>query len=384
MILYFDSYITDIPLYKNFVAPNDPLRSSCTNYAMPKKVDIAKYTLASYALYNWSHVLIRYELDNSGEYPSFDDYVLKLFPKAIIIHERSDSQADFRKSLEILDGFNDEWIFYSANNDHPIMANDISTLDKLVKKANSFRDRYKFISIVYSHFSEFANLPKKNTPFNSSYGKDSEIIEESNLATVIVRRNGDNSSVFIVNKNLFRHWFDSMDLGNDRIIRSEDIRKYFITHNQLMVIPKRELCAHFDGYAHTIGSRTEILPDQVPPLFIPPGFFENKVKIKYGYDDYREGWVNINPAAKEYSFQDNKHGSDLMWILDDIPLFWKDHIAEIDANPLRNDKHLKKMRDKKYQDVLNPWKQSQIKSIKYLLKDNLPILKRIIKMIRNK
>lgn len=372
MILYFDSYITDIPLYKNFVAPNSSLRSSCINYAMPKKTDIAKYTLASYAKYNWSHALIRYELDDSSEYVLFDQYILKLFPKAVIMHERSDSQADFRKSLEIIEKYDDEWIFYSANNDHPIIATDISALDKLVKKARNFCDRYKFISIVYSHFSEFTNLPKKNTPFNLKYGKDCKIIEESDLATVIVKRNGENSSILIVNKNLFRHWFDSMDLGNNRIIRSEDIKKYFITHDQLIIIPKHELCAHFDGYAHTIGSRAEIRPDQVPPLFIPPGFFENKVKIRYGYDDYLEGWVNINPAAKKYSFQDNKHGSDLMWTLDDIPFFWKDHITEIDANHLRNDGHLKKMRDKKFeQNVLNPWKPSLIKSIKYFLKDNL-------------
>src|ERR1035437_5609252 len=99
MILYFDSFISDIPLNKGFVVANDPIRTSCKNYAMPRKIDIAKYTLASYAVYHWSHVLIRYELDDAKEYEAFDDYILKLFPKALIMHERSDSQEDFRGSL---------------------------------------------------------------------------------------------------------------------------------------------------------------------------------------------------------------------------------------------------------------------------------------------
>ncbi len=355
MILYFDSYITDIPLNGQHSTINDVVRYGCKNYAMPKKTEIAKYSLASYAVYPWSHVLIRYELDNKDEYESFDAFILKLFPKAVIMHERSDSQADYRKSVEILDTFDDDWIFYSPNNDHPMMTNDISTIDKLIEKANTYKDKYEFISIYYSHFSEFLNISKKKNPFNATFGKDTRTLEEDDLAITIVRNDGDNTAVQIVNKNLFRHWFDSKELGGGRIIRSEDVRNYFITHNQLIINPKKEICAHFDGYPHTITARHEILPEEVPPLFVPLGFFENNIKIRYGYDAYKEGWTNINPTLKNYSFKDTETGTDLKWTLDDIPLFWKEKISEIDANPYLDKNTMQKARDENYELIKNPW-----------------------------
>lgn len=356
MILYFDSYITDIPLNGHHSTINDEVRLGCKNYAMPRKVDIAKYSLASYAVYPWKQVLIRYELDDENEYESFDRFILDIFPQAIIMHERSDSQADYIKSVEILDTIDDDWIFYSPNNDHPMMASDISHIDKLIKKAESYKIQYDYISIYYSHFSEFLNISRKKTPFNATYGYDTRTLKEDDLAMTIVRNDGDNTAVQIVNKNLFRYWFNSHNLGNGRIIRSEDVRKYFLTHNQLIINPKKEICAHFDGYPHTIGARHQITPDQVPPLFIPLGFFEKKVKIRYGYNDYKEGWTNINPSLKDYSFRNTKTGTDLKWTLEDIPLFWKKYITEIDANQDRDEDDLKKKRDENYQIVVNPWK----------------------------
>lgn len=389
MILYFDSLIIDRPLFKSFVAPNDDIRKGCKNYEMPSRFDIARYTLASYASYEWSNVLIRYELNDLDQpkdlqkYKEFDEYILKLFPKALIMHERSDSQADFRKSLGIINQWQDDWIFYSGNNDHPIMANNISAIDKLLDKARGFKDKYKYISIMYSHFSEFVNLPRKQSPFNQRFGSDVEIIEEDNLAITIVRHEGDNSAIQIVNKNLLNHWFDDKEFGDKVMYRSEDTREGNITQDQLMIIPKQELCAHFDGYSHTMGSKNEITADQVPPLFIPSGFFENNIKIRYGYNDYKEGWTNINPAAEKYSFRDTLHGSDLMWTLNDIPLFWKSRISEIDSNPSRDDRYLKKMRDKKYEEVINPWHLSRMASFKYFIKQNFPIIKTILGKIRS-
>ena len=154
MILYFDTFITNQPLIP--VKRKDTIRSACENYRKPKKIDIARYALASYALYPWSHVLVKYELDNPGKIREFDEFILNIFPKAIIMHERSDSQKDYLGSLEILEKMKDDWIFYSPNNDHPLITSDpdfVYFIDKLINKAEKLKEKNRFVSIIYSHFS---------------------------------------------------------------------------------------------------------------------------------------------------------------------------------------------------------------------------------------
>ena len=76
-----------------------------------------------------------------------------------------------------------------------------------------------------------------------------------------------------------------------------------------------------------------------PSLSIPNGFFESKIKIRYGYNDYKEGWVNINPKSNNhYAF--NKNGVDYKITLEDLPLFWKDRIIEIDKNKNINEEEM--------------------------------------------
>ncbi len=356
MILYFDNYITDTPLYPSSQTPNDEVRNACVNYQMPSKIDIAKYSLASYATIPWSHVLIKYKIDDEKAIQPLDDYIYGLFPKATIIHHRSDTQEGFKESLAIMDKFEDDWIFLAPNVDHPLIAPKINILDMALAKAKELKNHHKYVSVIYSHFSEFINYPKHGNPFHDAFGKDTRIIDENTDTISIIKEGGDYSGIQMVHKDLFRHWFTSIDLTGIRIIRPESLSEKVITTNQVLVMPKKEICAHFDGYAHTIGSKHEILPDQVPPLFIPQGFFENKIRIAYGYDNYREGWTNINPSAKQYSFRDNLKGTDIMCTLEDMPLFWNGHIDQIDSNPLRNDAYLKKMRDKKYRTISNPWR----------------------------
>ena len=73
----------------------------------------------------------------------------------------------------------------------------------------------------------------------------------------------------IVNKNLLNYWFSSKNYPDKRIIRSEDIRYLYLTINQLVVIPKQEICAHFDGFPHTKGTNREIADYQIRPSKIP-------------------------------------------------------------------------------------------------------------------
>lgn len=358
MILYFDNYITDMPLVYSRDKLKENIRKKCKAYAMPKKIDIAKYVLASYALYPWSYVLVRYELEDPKNNKDFDRYIKSIFPKAHIIHKRSATQEEYKKSIEILEKQKDNWIFYSPNSDHPMISPDPKIflyIDKLIKKAEKWKKKYKHVSIMYSHFSEFLNIPIKGNPENFLHGRNTKILEDNDLARVYVAPKGDFASVQITHKDLLKEWFSSVDLGNKRVIRAEDAMGIVEIKDQVVIAPKKEICAHFDGYEHMLGTPNEILIDRIPPLFIPEGFFENKIKIAYGYDSYREGWVNISPLAKKYSFRDNKNGTDLKICLEDIPFFWKRHIFKIDINKNINKNLLEKAREKNINIKSNPW-----------------------------
>lgn len=333
MILYFDSLITDTPFNKSFVDPNKWVRNSCAAYAMPKKVDIAKYSLASYATYPWSHVLIRFELEDTSRTDEFESYARSLFPNAIIMRTRSANQAEYRKSLALMEKWDDDWIWYAPNNDHPIMTHDLSIIDELLDIAKQYAGKHPHVSIPYSHFSEYNNYAKKGSPFWYLFGQGTKLVEDTKNATIFTVADGDNTAIQIVNKNLFRTWFDSVEMGDARIYRSEDVRKFFLVHNQLLIVPKREIAVHFDGYSHTIGGLAEIDPRQVPPLFIPEGFFTNTIKIRYGYETYDAHATNVYPGIKPYSFVDDTHGTDYKASIETLPYFWKTRIISTDTSP---------------------------------------------------
>lgn len=372
MILYYDIYIDDTPLYALGVKANQGIRSTCSQYKMPRKLDIAKYTLASYAMVSWSHVIIKFDAKRKEDAISFLEYSKRLFPTADISSPCSSDYLSYKKTVEKICELGDNWIFYAPNNDHPLVASELGHLYEAIKKASVFSTKYEFVSIAYSHLSEFINAPMHGSPTYLLWTHNSEIIENDRATISYVLSDGNNSSCQIVNKNLLSYWFCSHDLGKAKIIRAEDVRKFFLTKNQLIIVPKNELCSHFDGYSHLMGTLSEILPNQIPPLFIPNGFFENNIKIRYGYELYKNNWVNINPSAEHYSFVDDEYGTDLKICLEDLPLFWRNRISEIDINPDINLKQIKRDRDRHYKILNNPWsiasRKLNIGTLKYKLR----------------
>ena len=64
MILYFDNYITDQPFHAVKHQGVDSMRVSGTPYEFQDKLSITLYSLASYAVIDWTAVIIKYELEN--------------------------------------------------------------------------------------------------------------------------------------------------------------------------------------------------------------------------------------------------------------------------------------------------------------------------------
>jgi hypothetical protein len=159
-------------------------------------------------------------------------------------------------------------------------------------------------------------------------------------------------SINVISKNLYENWFlkgnwddalqayppgtfksghielpkvDGAGITDLNFIRNQLL--HIPIPEQKIIIPYREIARHFDGYFHQ-----GITNNQTPSLDIPEGFFSNDIKIRYGYDDRKEGWVNVNPK-NEFYYAFDKTGVDYKFTINEIPLFWKDRISEIDINP---------------------------------------------------
>lgn len=361
MLLYFDNYITNEPLHKNSYPGLDEIRSTNTAYRAQDKLHIAMYTLASYAAIRWSTVVIKYELADASKNDYFEEFIYGLFPKAIIIRGRSDNQKKFKESFELLKQLGDEWIFYAGNTDHPFVAPEMKTLEKCLEKAKALRKKNKFVSVYYSHFPEAINLPRKGTPLNIVTKNSWKMVEEDENCVVATVANGNFDSIQILHIDHFEHLFCKPNLGSERIIRVESVSKKVEVKDQLLVIPKREICAHYDGYSHIEDFYGLPTPYVIlPPLFIPPGFFEKSIRIAYGYSELRDGWVNINPLKSEYSFRDEKNGTDLKLGLEDLPLFWKDWTKTVDINPARDKAAIAQARKKNLELLRSPWKKRNV------------------------
>jgi hypothetical protein len=331
LILYFDTFITDKSLVKWEELDNllNEVRDSNPNYKRQSKINIVKYTLASYSVIKWSNVLIRFQIDDELLVEDFHLYVKNLFPNAKIEFQRSTNQSQYIDAIDYFKTLDDKWIFYAPNNDHPFIANNIEFLENIVDHAEYITKQYETnsVSITYSHFSECMNSCKNKW----MYPEDFEIVNEHKDFFLLKFPKGYLIAISIVHIDLFEKWFKNHNYFDKRIVRTEDIIEY--SHpEQYVLVPKSEICRHYDSYAHTslLFKDLRAIPfNIVPPLFIPNGFFDNNIRINCNPNEYIIDCVNINSSAKDYSFKDKLNGTDLMINIEQIPLFWKDRISEV-------------------------------------------------------
>lgn len=329
------------------------------NLSTPNKLDILKYSLASYAVaYPWKRVILNLELD--PDYISLDkkkelkEFAHKVFHSTPISYSerRNIHQEDWIKTYDLLD---DDVIFYQGNHDHIFIDNSTSYLEELVKLRKTYGEN---LTITTSHFPEhirtskagYINLLKgeiqPSTPPSDYKLKDNHYSKTS-LAF---------DSLIIITKEIYKNWFldgdwsqlnfpstlfpsGKLELARTEgtgVIGLEEIKRLIKSPpiKQILVFPYKEIFRHFDGYYHQY-----INNNQCPALDIPPGFFNKNIKVRYGYDDYKEGWVNLNPLNPNYYAHD-KSGVDYKFTLDEIPLVWKDRISKIDVSPNINEEQM--------------------------------------------
>lgn len=329
LILFFDCYIISRSLSceQTYTNPSFPdlarmigYREASSTYKHVDKIEVVKYVLASYQPVPWDQVIIRFECEDEDEAPAFAEYARQLFPQGEIVNQRSDTAQKYLAALTPLKRHGNPWVFFSPNNDHPLIGSP-SDLLECIRLAEDVEKMYPehVVSVLYSHFTESQSAvgPAERdwAAFTPNY---SAVIGETQVARIV------KNSVFMCDSiKVFRLDFLLDAFGNTptkgRLIRLEETGLYLSQgKREITVCPNREVCRHYDGYMHAI--------ETTPPLFIPDGFFEGKIKVRFGFADHVDGWVNLNPVLP-YSYLGGV--ADLRCFPSELPKFWDGRISEL-------------------------------------------------------
>jgi hypothetical protein len=322
------------------------------NLSYPNKLDILKYCLSSTAVaYPWTRAIIKVELDtpyNTEEnLVELKEFIQNEFKNTDLIFspKRNIHQQDWKDTYNLIE---DDLLFLQCNHDHVFIDNSTEYLHQLTLLKEQYKENFY---IALSHYPEhirtskcgYIDLGRGETKSSSPWKE----YKAKNNHIHVIRESYE--SIAIITKQLYKSWFvdgewdvirfapntfksNKLELGRTEgagVIGLGEVRSYLNlpTLELNHIIPYKEIFRHFDGYWHQ-----KISNNHCPSLDIPSGFFENDIKIRYGYDDYKEGWVNINPKNPNYYAHD-KSGTDYKFTLSDLPLAWKSRITTIDSNP---------------------------------------------------
>jgi hypothetical protein len=310
MILFVNTFITN-------ESPNFKLSYQRGNLNTDDKLDIFKYSLASLAVaYDWSKVILKISLDNhyKQRQDELEQFIKDNFSQFNLILEwqRNEYQNDWKHDYELLD---DNLIWYYCNHDHIFFD---SSKDYLAELVNEMKNE-KLCSLGFSHFPEAIRTAKNNPKY----------IVHNNY---ISYESTNFDSIQIITKELYRRWWFEGEFNHIKLPRPDffgiGLAEIKPMPMHKVIIPLKEICRHYDGYQHI---QPVITNNQCPSIIIPLGFFKNNIKIRYGYNDYKEGWTNINPKNNNYYAYDAS-GADYKFTLNDLPLIWKDKISIIDSS----------------------------------------------------
>jgi hypothetical protein len=323
MILFCNTFITEQPAKNNWNYQKQIPRENLKSFS---NFDIFKYSLASLAVaYPWSKVILKISLDNiyKSRQQELEDFIKIEFKDFNLILEwkRNEYQNDWKQSYELLD---DNLVWFYCNHDHIFFDSTSSYLQKLVDEIKN----EKLCSLQFSHWSENIRNAKMG---GVAAPRDPKTYVIHNDYISLVAENVD--SIQIITKDLYYNWWFEGEFNQVKLPRPDffgiNLAEIKPIPYHKVIIPLKEICRHFDGYQHIYPPITN---NQCPAINIPPGFFEGDIKIRYGYNDYKEGWVNINPKNPNYYAYD-KTGTDYKFTLEDLPLVWKSKISFIDSNP---------------------------------------------------
>lgn len=340
MLLLFNVKITD----QRFT--NHPRAPWLHNY---NRAEVFRYCISSMSVLkpfisrSIFFVTIGSDLLDHGE--SVYSSIFEHFPQAEIYGYRNNTTVDWRNSWHLIEKNTtnpNELVFFGGNDDHIFMDYDTTSLKIGLELLQNDDDENSLI--YYSHWYEQCR--------NAHY-RSAEFIDSANWLKYYW---GNFDSLHILKLARLRSYYFDYDLkDNDKFYRHEELQPLLYPDINAIpdkygpvYVPTRRMFEHYDGYNHINWHYNKSdklnVNNYIPPLTIPPGFFDSKIKIRIGYTTRYDDCVNLNPMSKTlYSVDIN--GTDYRWLEKEIPLFWQDRIVDIDVAPGYNHEQMIKSRN---------------------------------------
>jgi len=324
MIVLFNVKITDVrmgyPYTRGAWMPN------------PERLDVFKYCLASTAVLDPLVTKFAFYITLAPELfhrrAELDRYIHESFPehKLHLVWSRNDLGNHWRKSCEEILSDPNEVVWLAANDDHIFIDNSLDMVHSAIQTLNADSDPNALV--YYSHWPEQMRMSKH---YNGELTADGNFIK-FNWETF-------DGIMMLKAGRLKQYW--ERDYGDALMFKPDYLAAYHgYTCPSNVYSPTKELVRHYEGYSH-VGTGCDNI---APPLYIPPGFFENDLKIAVGFQERDDSWTNFNPAS-EWLYNFHPNGTDYRWVEEDIPLFWKNRLGKITYSPDYNKDFMYQARD---------------------------------------
>lgn len=319
MIVWTNCKISDVRL--------NPMPRFCLRN--DNRFDIARYSFASFAPLEplVSRFIFNLELadGHAGQESEMEAWLRNIFPadKLVLNWYRCNNLSQWRDFQASIADLDDLIIFPTGNEDHVFIDTNINMMKNIIEALKQ-EESYNASTLACS-------WPESIRASYAVGGKKQGSVIRYELPT--------HDSMRIMKREFFDWHLNLITDPNFFFFRYENFVPSIPMPTNIMYAPTKEQFRHFDGYMH-VG----IAADRVPPMEIPPGFFDKLMIVRYGFDDHDPSCVNINPQAKTLYAQDGQ-GTDYRWTPDDIPAFWKPYIKEIVVAPNIDEQEMRKARN---------------------------------------
>lgn len=307
------------------------------NLHFDDRMNVAKYCFASFAPLApiVSKFLFYLDVgDFAGREQELEQWVAQVLPqdKVELRWNRLNNITQWREAGERIDAIGDDIILPGASwEDHIFWDNNLDCITEGIELIRNDPD--VFATVPTSHYPECMRYAVCRTHL-------AQVVSDNYVGYMTY----DDMSQRIMKTEFFRQHLAQPHAPDAVLFRVE---QFFTIPGPMNRIyqPTRELLRHFDGYSHVgIGG------DIVPPISIPPRFFDNSVVIRYGFDDYEPSAVNINPLKPLRTVDPD--GTDYRFTLEEMPLFWRSHIKDIQIAPDIDHTAMKIARNQVLQDAI--------------------------------